>query len=401
MEPNRSSQGSKPRDRAKGTLGFSPRLPESVHGDRPAHGISQQLLGSGPSRAVGQEPASPAPVAASGLTGLPVLANQFAHDPYPTAHPPQYHSQGSSGWSAPGPPTYQQGLPIGSRGPVQNSSYHNPVATFDREEVPHALASRPEPAWDPYSTGQRSAQRDSHQAATGGLAYAYPPGHGPHPPGSPQQTPYSSYAAPLSSPLSSPNIPPFPSVQPSSYSHLSGGHCGHQRQTGGAQPPLSPPARSQPPSTQALFNPPSQSHDATTDAKRPRQAMNLACSFCRGRKLRCIVDDGLPACRQCVRRKLKCSLPDMAEAEDTPPMPKARKRRLDDGSSIPQLVVPSSSGQSSRHERSKAMEQHGEQLAPGPQHADSQRPQLPKLQEQGGAAGQERQRPGDNDGGGR
>ncbi|CAO1618741.1 unnamed protein product [Jaminaea pallidilutea] len=364
MEPNRSSQGSKPGDRAKGTLEFSPRLPESVHGDRPAHGISQQILGSGPSRAVGPEPASPAPVAASGFTGPPVVANQFAHDPYPTAHPPQYHSQGSSGWSAPGPPTYQQGLPIGSRIPVQNSSYHSPVATFDREEVPHALASRPEPAWDPYSTGQRSAQRDSHQAATGGLAYAYPPAHGPHPPGSPQQTPYSSYAAPPSSPLSSPNMPPFPSVQPSSYSHLSGGHYGHhQRQTGGAQPPLSPPARSQPPSTRALFNPPSQSHDATTDAKRPRQARNLACSFCRGRKLRCIVDDGLPACRQCVRRRLKCSLPDMAEAEDTPPMPKARKRRLDDGSSIPQLV----------------------------------RPQLPKLQEQGGAAGQERQRPGDND----
>lgn len=87
----------------------------------------------------------------------------------------------------------------------------------------------------------------------------------------------------------------------------------------------------------------------------------------------------------------------MAEAEDTPPIPKARKRRMDDGSSIPQLVVPSSSGQSSRHERSKAMEQHGEQLAPGPQRPDSQPPQLARLQERGGAAGQERQRPGDSD----
>ncbi|CAO1620287.1 unnamed protein product [Parajaminaea phylloscopi] len=68
------------------------------------------------------------------------------------------------------------------------------------------------------------------------------------------------------------------------------------------------------------------------DSDRPRQARNLACAFCRGRKLRCVIDDGGSQCRQCHRRDLECILPNTAlDAEET--MPKAKKRRSQGGSS--------------------------------------------------------------------
>lgn len=95
----------------------------------------------------------------------------------------------------------------------------------------------------------------------------------------------------------------------------------HQRQDSDPQP--SHPNRSV---LTALPVPPSKKNLANSAAQR-KQNRHLACTFCRGRKLRCIIDDeGGTVCRQCQRRNLDCSLPHPI-SEQEPEVPKAKKRR--------------------------------------------------------------------------
>lgn len=76
---------------------------------------------------------------------------------------------------------------------------------------------------------------------------------------------------------------------------------------------------------------------AGTSPSHPRQNRHLACAFCRGRKLKCIVDEDGLACRQCQRRSLECSLPNPSpEAQE---VPKAKKRRATAAGSIEPLTA--------------------------------------------------------------
>lgn len=180
------------------------------------------------------------------------------------------------------------------------------------------------------------------------LHYAHAPTSQPLPPPSPDHRPRGgstsaySYGAPgyayssaYPPPLASPYYYPAPPPPPPHMSPFPPTHGSPPHGSGYAGVP--PPPHSPPPPerhrqlshTGSVTASNSANLSMLQDSDRPRQARNLACEFCRQRKLRCIIDDGNKSCRQCVRRGKECSLP-TAPVEESPAVPKAKKRRAAD-----------------------------------------------------------------------
>lgn len=278
-----------------------PQLPPSTSGASPSVGMTlPQPSGSAgwayasspppphqplPSPTVGRSPAGFHPHLARGEGRSPTGAWLSYNDPGQPSNPPKtVPSPQSSSWREAPYPYYPHPPPF------------NPA----HSTVPYAHGPTSQPLPPPAPSQSPQTRHPSSGYGTPlpptGATHAFPY-HPPPPPVSPHYhaAPHLSPYPPAYPPAYPPHAAPHgsPPTHSTGYSGMPAPPTPHAHSHAGPQ--SSPIDRRPPPSTSPSTNTP-----ALQDSDRPRQARNLACEFCRQRKLRCIVDDGNKSCRQCV-----------------------------------------------------------------------------------------------------